>query len=146
MDPKAEQYPGISPYVWCAGNPVRFTDPTGEEVNVNWFSWMADGAYFNQFLDDLAFITGLTLSKSEDGLLNYAKDDDGYAIVSKDQNGESLGSTTARNHLMTLIDSDELIEIDGGKRSTTNNDNRIGLMSGRFFRSSTEAETWTAEP
>ena len=127
MDPKAEEYPAISPYAWCAGNPVRFVDPTGEDVNVNWFSWMADGAYFNQFFDDLAFITGLTLSKSEDGLLNYAKDDDGNAVVSKDQNGESLGSATARNHLMTLIDSDELIEIDGGKRSTTNNDNRIGI-------------------
>ena len=31
MDPKAEEYPAISPYAWCAGNPVRFVDPTGEE-------------------------------------------------------------------------------------------------------------------
>ena len=29
MDPMAEDYPDISPYAWCAGNPVRFVDPTG---------------------------------------------------------------------------------------------------------------------
>ena len=28
-DPKADLYPSISPYVYCAGNPIRFTDPTG---------------------------------------------------------------------------------------------------------------------
>ncbi len=28
-DPKAELYPSTSPYVYCAGNPIRFIDPTG---------------------------------------------------------------------------------------------------------------------
>ena len=90
-------------------------------------SWMADGAYFSQFFDDLAFITGLTLRMSEEGLLNYAKDDAGNAIVSKDQYGETLGSATARNHLITLIDSDELIEVAGGKKSATDSENSIGI-------------------
>jgi len=29
VDPLAEKYPNISPYVYCAGNPVIFIDPTG---------------------------------------------------------------------------------------------------------------------
>ena len=29
IDPMAEKYPGISPYMYCAGNPVLFVDPSG---------------------------------------------------------------------------------------------------------------------
>lgn len=32
VDPKADQYPGINPYLYCAGNSIRFVDPTGEFV------------------------------------------------------------------------------------------------------------------
>ncbi len=31
VDPLAEKYPGVSPYVYCHGNPVRLIDPTGME-------------------------------------------------------------------------------------------------------------------
>jgi RHS repeat-associated protein len=32
MDPLAEKYYDISPYVWCGNNPVRFVDPDGREI------------------------------------------------------------------------------------------------------------------
>jgi RHS repeat-associated protein len=31
-DPLAEKYPHISPYVFCANNPVRFVDPDGRDI------------------------------------------------------------------------------------------------------------------
>ena len=34
VDPMAGKYPSLSPYVYCANNPVRVVDPDGEEV---WF-------------------------------------------------------------------------------------------------------------
>ena len=32
VDPMADKYPGISPYAYCAWNPVKLVDPDGEEA------------------------------------------------------------------------------------------------------------------
>lgn len=34
QDPLAEKYSGVSPYLWCAGNPVKYSDPDGNDVAV----------------------------------------------------------------------------------------------------------------
>ena len=34
LDPLCEKYPSISPYAYCAGNPVRYIDPTGMVVQM----------------------------------------------------------------------------------------------------------------
>lgn len=33
VDPMADKYPSLSPYVYCAGNPLRYVDPSGEMVS-----------------------------------------------------------------------------------------------------------------
>ena len=33
VDPMASKYPSLSPYVYCADNPVKLVDPTGEEIS-----------------------------------------------------------------------------------------------------------------
>ena len=64
VDPMASKYPSLSPYVYCADNPVKLVDPDGEEV------WIVgddvDGA-----LKQLQNQTGLELSLSDDGKLSY---------------------------------------------------------------------------
>ena len=35
IDQKAQDYSFLSPYVYCAGNPLRFSDPTGMSIYVN---------------------------------------------------------------------------------------------------------------
>ena len=35
QDPMAEKYYSLSPYLWCAGNPITFTDPNGEDLIIN---------------------------------------------------------------------------------------------------------------
>jgi len=34
VDPMAHKYPSLSPYVYCANNPVKLVDPNGEEIFV----------------------------------------------------------------------------------------------------------------
>jgi len=41
MDPLAEKYYSISPYAYCAGNPVRFIDPNGMDID-DYFNYAGD--------------------------------------------------------------------------------------------------------
>jgi RHS repeat-associated protein len=34
VDPMSDKYPSLSPYTYCADNPVKLVDPNGEEVSV----------------------------------------------------------------------------------------------------------------
>ncbi len=33
VDPMADKYPNLSPYAYCAWNPVKLVDPDGREIN-----------------------------------------------------------------------------------------------------------------
>ena len=35
VDPMADKYPSISPYAYCAWNPVKLVDPNGEEISTH---------------------------------------------------------------------------------------------------------------
>ncbi|MBR6131929.1 MAG: RHS repeat-associated core domain-containing protein [Bacteroidales bacterium] len=37
VDPMSDKYPSLSPYVYCADNPIKLVDPNGEDV------WKPDG-------------------------------------------------------------------------------------------------------
>ena len=51
MDPLAEKYYDISPYAWCLNNPIRFTDPTGREVDLSQMSEDERKRYESQIAD-----------------------------------------------------------------------------------------------
>ena len=38
VDPMADKYPSLSPYAYCAWNPIRLIDPTGDTIDVSGLS------------------------------------------------------------------------------------------------------------
>ena len=74
VDPLADKYPSISPYAYCAWNPMKLVDPDGREMgdyydeNGNYKGW--DGV-----LDHRVYIVGIntTLAKDENGNVDASK-------------------------------------------------------------------------
>ena len=46
VDPMADKYPSISPYAYCAWNPVKLVDPDGMEAIDDWYKNEETGAVF----------------------------------------------------------------------------------------------------
>ena len=61
VDPMADKYPGVSPYTYCAWNPVKLVDPDGEEIIA-----ALVGAAINASIE----IVSQTISKGFDNLDN----------------------------------------------------------------------------
>ena len=46
VDPMSDKYPSISPYAYCAWNPVKLVDPDGMEAMDDWYKNKETGAVF----------------------------------------------------------------------------------------------------
>ena len=81
VDPMSDKYPSLSPYVYCADNPVKLVDPNGEEV----------GDYYD--------LNGKWLGrdKNNDNLAYTAtsvvKDASGYVVSAKNKSLLPIGNS-----------------------------------------------------
>ncbi len=87
-DPLFEKYPFMSPYAYCANNPVLFIDPDGRSTRV---AKNEDGTYR---------VIGGDLTDKDYNIYVYTKDKDGNYTI----RGESIGVTTS---LTSFYNSDE---------------------------------------
>ena len=70
VDPMSNKYPSLSPYVYCADNPVRVVDPDGEKI---WIHDEEGGSAANAYYQELvkwASTENINLSLGTDGYLN----------------------------------------------------------------------------
>ena len=79
MDPHCEKYYHISPYAYCAGNPVRYVDPDGRYIRV---SGSAD--FRTWVLSTLQMLTNDRLTLSKNGYISIARNGMGKANTSQD--------------------------------------------------------------
>ena len=90
----ADKYPSISPYAYCAWNPLKLVDPNGREIDVSALSEEMQ----KRLVKCLGQITGLSLAV-ENGLLVSTGENSGISVYSK----------YAQSDLLSAIDDDETI-------------------------------------
>jgi hypothetical protein len=87
VDPMADKYPSISPYAYCAWNPVKLVDPEGEEIWIkigssklenNRIRWTRDGSYYE---DGTPYEGGNEFADQTILALNYLYSDEGANII-----------------------------------------------------------------
>ena len=134
IDPKEEKYSNVSTYCYVISNPLKYTDPTGMEIDMTKVR-LADEqlklSTTQSVIKDLASQTGLQLSLDKDNKLQYAKNDEGKPIINKITNkkGKEIdaGSKTARNFLIKMIDNKTEIEVSYHAKRTVTSGTQIGL-------------------
>ena len=56
----ADKYPSMSPYTYCANNPIKMVDPNGEEIVIEW-----KGSQYQYMDGNLILVEGTELSEKE---------------------------------------------------------------------------------
>ncbi len=64
VDPMSDKYPGVSPYTYCANNPVRLVDPDGDTIK---FASNCSPEFREQYKQAIAYLT-------EKNVGNWAKE------------------------------------------------------------------------
>ena len=118
IDPLAEQAPGISPYAYCAGNPIRYIDPTGKSTKVIYSGnshYIVIGGDFD----------------NDRNIYLYQKDRNGNYTVK----GKSIGVSTSET---SFYNSDENSWANGAIINLNDN-------SGRYFLNKMASEDITLD-
>ena len=117
VDPLAEKYYNVSPYAYCANNPVKYIDPDGCST---WIKQIGGGLYE---------IIGGDLKDKDLNIYIYTQDDNGEYTI----RGESIGISAT---ITSFFDSD-----DNGGRWQNGNIIDENDLSGNKFLSNIENNT-----
>ena len=111
VDPMSDKYPSLSPYVYCADNPVRLVDPNGEEIVifVNNTKYIYNGKYF----------------VDKDGnIASFSNNSFGYRVLSDLNKLYNSKSKMIRSKLIDMMKSKHQHSIVNGTTSSGGGFNR----------------------
>ena len=128
VDPMSDKYPSLSPYVYCADNPVKLVDPNGEEI------WIVgdDGVRYKYNNGNFYTKEGNIYTPESGSFLSKA----GNAI-------DKLKGTKTGNRLISFFEGSDNkdVIIESGSKSTCDNLN-IDSESGEFV---SQTIRWNSE-
>ena len=115
IDPLAEKYYHISPYVYCAGNPVNLVDPDGR----SWYYSFVDGSFVSHIDDDDDKIYMLSQEQIDaangdtEMMQGYRSDENEFGLLALLDNGIDLDVATSV--ISDLFDRANRTEEDGNE-------------------------------
>ena len=102
-DPAAIKFPAQNPYVFCAANPIKYVDPTGEVL-----------VYTNATREDLDLIVEI-FTRAVNGLAEVSASDDGYISIVRNEEliskSDDMQALTAVKGLTTMVEDEGITEI-----------------------------------
>ncbi len=113
VDPLSDKYPNLSPYTYCANNPVRLVDVDGREI------WIYDTKYYDTY-GRLLYETNDNLNMNiivEDGNINKLKSE----LQTAKNNGTINDPVTNKQKMHSLGKTEE--EYSNASFSGINDDN-----------------------
>ena len=93
VDPMSDKYPSLSPYVYCADNPVKLVDPNGEEIII---------CVRNQKYT----YDGFNLIDKDGNVANFASNTFGYKVLSDLNELKNSKCNMIKDKLMDLVNSE----------------------------------------
>lgn len=96
VDPQAAKYPGLSPFTYCADDPIKLVDPNGEEIDIDGYRYIPgqncpDGAS-QKTQDKWNTLNKIHSTKIGESLINEMAYTEDYCIsISSEISGKGYG-------------------------------------------------------
>ena len=124
VDPMMDKYPSISPYAYCAWNPIKLVDPDGEKIVIK----DGDKSYY--------YVNGHVYAQDRASLVNFdkvlgkdaSKIKKNLDIMSKDKAGAKVINSLVGNKKQTYTIAADASSGDGSYNHISN---KVSLVSGK---------------
>ena len=131
IDPLCEKYPWISPYAYCLNNPVNAIDPDGRDIV---FITKMEGK-----TEHLKYTVQGTLQDSKGRTINVSADSHAGRILDGYNKMLNSGDANYVNQITTLINSDNVHEINTTEKSSAGGSVEPGSGSQTISEAKTKA-------